>query len=66
MNATRGSNSGSADGRIDEVTSLLATAILRLRLRRLDRRNATCKTRERELELVASSRTHGSRNGERA
>jgi hypothetical protein len=64
MNSARDPISMSADDRLDEVASIIATAVLRLRLRRLDRRNATCKTRERELELVAGSSAHGHRKRE--
>ncbi len=57
------------DERLQEVARLLAEAILRSRLRRFLKRNATCGTREVVLELSATSSAHAcemSRNGEHA
>jgi hypothetical protein len=53
------------DDRLDEVARLLAEAMLRARHRRILKGNLRAGTREKALELSASSRTHGSRNGER-
>ncbi len=58
-----------SDERLLEVARLLAEGILRSRLRRFLKRNATLGTREIPLELCASSSAHAcetSRNGEHA
>jgi len=52
--------------RLGELARILAEAILRARHRRLLKRIPARGTREKELELLASSSADCNRNGERA
>ena len=64
MIATKSSLEGDPAARLDELARLLAEAILRARHRRILKEIPARGTREKELELVARTSTHGTRNGE--
>ena len=63
MTSTGDTAALTADARLDEVARILAEAILRARHRRILKRIPSAWTTEKQLELCASARTHGPRNG---